>query len=88
MVRKTNIFNKRYFKKIVLISAILSKQDLVEECGLSRRHIHSIHDSLVKKLNKQIDEFYEDQKNEEESNIEFLLNKKKWKKVLDPFFKM
>ena len=32
------MFSIRDIKKIILVSAILSNQDLVEECGLSRRH--------------------------------------------------
>ena len=67
----------RDFKKIILVSAILSNQDLVEECGLSRRHIQSLHDSLIKSLIKTIDEFYEEQKNEEESILELINNQNK-----------
>ena len=74
MVGKTNVFNKRYLKNS-LVSAILSNQDLVEECGLSRRHIQSLHDSLVKSLIKTIDDFYEEQKNEEEAILELIYNK-------------
>ena len=69
------MFSIRDIKKIILVSAILSNQDLVEECGLSRRHIQSLHDSLVKSLIKTIDEFYEDQKNEEEAILELIYNK-------------
>ena len=46
MVGKTNV-SIRDIKKIIFVSTILSNQDLVEECGLSRRHIQSLHDSLV-----------------------------------------
>ena len=67
----------RDIKKIILVSAILSNQDLVEECGLSRRHIQSLHDSLIKSLIKTIDEFYEEQKNEEESILEVINNQNK-----------
>ena len=69
------MFSVKDVKKIILVSAILSNPDLVEECGLSRRHIQSLHDSLVKSLIKTIDEFYEEQKNEEESILELLVNK-------------
>ena len=41
------MFSIRDIKKIIFVSTILSNQDLVEECGLSRRHIQSLHDSLV-----------------------------------------
>ena len=68
------MFSIKDIKKIILVSTILSIQDLVEECGLSRRHIQSLHDSLVKSLIKTIDEFYEDQKNEEESILEVINN--------------
>ena len=69
------IFSIKDVKKIILVSAILSNPDLVEECGLSRRHIQSLHGSLIKSLIKTIDEFYEEQKNEEESILELLVNK-------------
>ena len=68
------MFSIRDIKKIILVSTILSNQDLVEECGLSRRHIQSLHDSLIKSLIKTIDEFYEEQKNEEESILEVINN--------------
>ena len=69
------MFSIKDIKKVILVLAILSNQDLFEECGLSRRHIQSLHDSLVKSLIKTIDEFYEDQKNEEESILELIYNK-------------
>ena len=69
------ILSIKDIQKSILVSAILSNQDFVEECGLSRRHIQSLHDSLVKSLIKTIDEFYEDQKNEEESILELIYNK-------------
>ena len=68
------MFSIKDIKKIILVSAILSNQDLVEECGLSRRHIQSLHDSLIKSLIKTIDEFYEEQKNEEEAILEVINN--------------
>ena len=68
------MFSIKDIKKIILVSTILSNQDLVEECGLSRRHIQSLHDSLIKSLIKTIDEFYEEQKNEEESILEVINN--------------
>ena len=68
------MFSIKDIKKIILVSGILSNQDLVEECGLSRRHIQSLHDSLIKSLIKTIDEFYEEQKNEEESILEVINN--------------
>ena len=68
------MFSIKDIKKIILVSTILSNQDLVEECGLSRRHIQSLHDSLIKSLIKTIDEFYEEQKNEEEAILEVINN--------------
>ena len=71
------MFSIKDIKKIILVSAILSNQDLVEECGLSKRHIQLLYDSLVKSLIKTIDEFYEEQKmKKNQIEIDFKKNKK------------
>ena len=71
-----NYFNKlingvKDVKKIILISAVLNRNyDLLEDCGLSRTEVDGIYKILKDKLKIQIDEFYEVQKNEEETMIE------------------
>ena len=71
-----NYFNKlingvKDVKKIILISAVLNRNyDLLEDSGLSRTESEQIYEVLKDKLKIQIDEFYEVQKNEEESLIE------------------
>ena len=70
-----NYFNKlingvKDHKKILLISAVINKNyDLLEDCGLSRTESDHIYEVLKDKLKIQIDEFYEVQKNEEETMI-------------------
>ena len=77
-----NYFNKlingvKDVKKIILISAVLNRNyDLLEECGLSRTESEQIYEVLKDKLKIQIDEFYEVQKNEEESLIENYFHRK------------
>ena len=69
------LFSVKELKKYILISAVLLNPNLVEECGLSPRIISILQDKLVRKLTETIDEFYEVEKNFEESIIEVLLYK-------------
>ena len=75
-----NYFNKlingvKDVKKIIFISAVLNRNyDLLEDFGLSRTESEQIYEVLKDKSKIQIDEFYEVQKNEEESLIEDYLS--------------
>ena len=74
MVGETDIFSLRCLK-IIMLTCLLSKPNLVEECGLGRSQMKSLQDRIVESLTKTIDEFYEEQKNEEESMLELFYNK-------------
>ena len=69
------IFSTKDVKKIILLTYLLSIPNLVEECGLGRSQIKSLQDSLIKSLTKTIDDFFEEQKNEEESILELFYSK-------------
>ena len=69
------IFSVKDVKKIILLTSILSNPNLVEECGLGKSQIKSLQDRILESLTKTIDEFYEEQKNQEESILELFYNK-------------
>ena len=76
------IFSVKDVKKIILLTCLLSNPNLVEECGLGRSKKKSLQDSSIKSLTKTIDEYYEEQKNEDESILELFYNIK-WKNIFN-----
>ena len=69
------IYSIKDVKKIIFLISLFSDPSLLEECGLPESKIIPLRIKLVGSLMEFIDMFYDEQRNDEESILEILLDK-------------